>query len=282
MREWGKWISEIMANEAMKIDISTARMLRFYEGFQFKGHSHQEHEIIYVNSGCCTLEIEGTLVSLKKDDCIVMNPGIKHNFMVDMRKGCRITQVEFQVMGISSDEERLPFFIKDMDYYVVKDAIELCRLMEGICQYHHHSEQESVYYSLMEHAFAQLFLLCSFYKEQKKDTVNNHNDKVEGVISYIESHYTDNLDMEIVASKYRVSSRYIRREMVKRKGLSCSEYITMLRVARAKRLLRETKYSVTEVALQSGFSSAQYFCRIFSKIVGMTPTNFRYLSRKGD
>ena len=282
MKNWEKLISKIIADDALTININTARMRRFHEGFQFKSHKHREHEVIYVNSGCCTLDIEGTLVSLKKDDAIVINPGHSHNFMVDMRKGCRITQVEFQVEGISEEELKLSFFERDAAYYTINDAVELCRIMESICQYNYQCEKDTIYYPLIRYAFAQLILLCSFYREQRKNVTNYHDDKVDGVISYIESHYTDNLDMEEVALKYRVSSRYIRREMMKRKGLSCSEYITMLRVARAKRLLRDTKYSITEVALQSGFSSAQYFCRIFSKSAGMTPTNFRYLSRKGE
>ena len=57
--------------------------------------------------------------------------------------------------------------------------------------------------------------------------------------------------------------------------MGSNEYIAMLRVGRAKRLLWHPEYSVTDVAMQCGFSSSQYFCRVFRRMVGQTPAQYR-------
>ena len=57
--------------------------------------------------------------------------------------------------------------------------------------------------------------------------------------------------------------------------MGSNEYIAMHRVGRAKRLLWHPEYSVTDVAMQCGFSSSQYFCRVFRRMVGQTPAQYR-------
>ncbi|MFQ9985893.1 MAG: helix-turn-helix transcriptional regulator, partial [Lachnospiraceae bacterium] len=53
------------------------------------------------------------------------------------------------------------------------------------------------------------------------------------------------------------------------------DYIEQVRVNHARLLLRSTELSVLEVALQSGFRSSSYFNRVFKKIMGMTPGQYR-------
>jgi len=58
-------------------------------------------------------------------------------------------------------------------------------------------------------------------------------------------------------------------------GLSPMRYLAQVRVDRARRLLRETDRSVTDIALSCGFSSSQYFANVFRKHVGLAPSDYR-------
>ena len=58
-------------------------------------------------------------------------------------------------------------------------------------------------------------------------------------------------------------------------GLSLSEYIKFARVERAKGLLRDTDLTAQEIADRLGFSSRNYFSRIFKEVTGVIPTAYR-------
>ncbi|MEX2445619.1 MAG: AraC family transcriptional regulator [Alkalispirochaeta sp.] len=65
-------------------------------------------------------------------------------------------------------------------------------------------------------------------------------------------------------------------------GLPPMEYLTRRRVERASNLLRETQLSVTQIALQVGFRSSQYFATVFRKFTGYTPTDYRRQASPAD
>ena len=77
-----------------------------------------------------------------------------------------------------------------------------------------------------------------------------------------------------------MSSRYLRKAFEDSIGISCSQYITMLRIARAKELLWDWEKDITQVASLTGFNSPQYFCRIFKKHTGMTPAQYRNMKKE--
>jgi len=57
-------------------------------------------------------------------------------------------------------------------------------------------------------------------------------------------------------------------------NLSANQLIRFVRLGKAKELLRNSSLTIAEIAYQTGFSDPSYFSRIFSREVGMTPTEF--------
>ena len=58
-------------------------------------------------------------------------------------------------------------------------------------------------------------------------------------------------------------------------GLTPNDYLQRLRVEAAQEQLRQTDFSVTQIALAMGFSSGQYFSTVFARYTGVSPTRFR-------
>ena len=65
------------------------------------------------------------------------------------------------------------------------------------------------------------------------------------------------------------------REYKKRYGITIIQYLTSLRVSKAKLDLRFTNMSIEEIAVECGFSNASYFGKIFRKYESMTPSEYR-------
>lgn len=94
-------------------------------------------------------------------------------------------------------------------------------------------------------------------------------------ITYIQEHYTENITLEELSRVADRNPQYISAVFSKTCGMSLKEYITSLRVEAAKQLLRSTSIPIGEVALNTGYSDAKYFSRIFQKATGKSPREYR-------
>ena len=79
-----------------------------------------------------------------------------------------------------------------------------------------------------------------------------------------------------------ISEVYLRKIFKMQYGISPSQYITNVRINKAKEFMKYPLLSLEECALQSGFSSLQYFSRVFKKTMGTTPFKYRNKNQKYD
>lgn len=95
-------------------------------------------------------------------------------------------------------------------------------------------------------------------------------------VEYIHDHFTkEKISVEFLSSLCGISSVYFRRLFVRQFGVSPVKYINALRLSHAKDLIRSEMYSVEQAARLSGFSDESYFCRLFKKEAGVTPSEYR-------
>ena len=106
-----------------------------------------------------------------------------------------------------------------------------------------------------------------------------HNEQllksVQEVLRYLEEHYHEDIGLEIIAEKVGLSPNYLSSIFKQTIGSSFIEYITDLRIKKAKEKLHDLNLSVYEIAESIGYSSSQYFSRVFKNNVGMTPSAYR-------
>jgi DNA-binding response OmpR family regulator len=98
---------------------------------------------------------------------------------------------------------------------------------------------------------------------------------VRKAMAYLHEHYTEPVSLKDAADYVGVSKEYLARCFRRETGMTLVNYLNRYRVQQAKRLLEAGQASVTDVALQVGFSSAAYFSRVFSREVGVSPTAYR-------
>ncbi len=98
---------------------------------------------------------------------------------------------------------------------------------------------------------------------------------VTQAVNYIKEHYAEDLTLESIAKLVFVSPGYlsISFKQVLRKNFV--DYITEVRVGKAKELLRDFHLKIYEIAVQIGYKDEKYFSQIFKKITGMAPNQYR-------
>ncbi len=102
---------------------------------------------------------------------------------------------------------------------------------------------------------------------------------VRKAMAYIHSFYTHPLTRQDIANYVGMSEDYLTHCFRQELGATPVEYLNRYRVLQARRLLVETNKSITNIALETGFSSSSYFSRVFRKEVGQSPEEYRRAGR---
>lgn len=96
------------------------------------------------------------------------------------------------------------------------------------------------------------------------------------VKNYIEDNYTSSeISTNFLAQKFSISLGYLSTSFNKEFGINITKYINNLRMDYAKKLLKETKLCICDIAENCGFCNTSYFMRTFKKHVGCTSNDFR-------
>lgn len=108
---------------------------------------------------------------------------------------------------------------------------------------------------------------------------SNEEERVNQVIHTLCSYIRDNLEKDLslvrLAELNHFNPSYLSRFFKQETGINLSEFIDDSRIRRAKELLSNSDLMVREVALQVGYESAHSFTRLFKKLTGMTPQEYR-------
>ena len=107
------------------------------------------------------------------------------------------------------------------------------------------------------------------------------NDICARAKSYVESHYQDvNLSLAELATIFGLTSSYFSKMFKEKYKVSIPDYINLVRINQAKKLLSETSESVQVIASAVGFTESSTFIRVFKKTEGITPGVYRSLGQK--
>ena len=86
---------------------------------------------------------------------------------------------------------------------------------------------------------------------------------------------SSDVSLEDIARRVEISPFYFSKLFKEETGENFIDYLTMARVRRAKELLLDRDLSVRDVSMESGYADPNYFSKLFKKVVGLTPTEYR-------
>ena len=123
------------------------------------------------------------------------------------------------------------------------------------------------------HALSIISYICR-HKRSFTPAVSDQDKIVHKISEYIGANYSDELTLPLLSRKFGVSESHLSRKFKDVTGVGLSEYITLIRIMNAERLLSSGKVSITSVAAQCGFADPNYFSTVFKKLKGVTPLRF--------
>jgi two-component system response regulator YesN len=104
--------------------------------------------------------------------------------------------------------------------------------------------------------------------------------RMHDIVTYVDKYYTEELSLEKLSNRFFLSREHISRKFKQEKGVTLSEYVTQLRIEQAKQWLIQTDEKVYSISIKLGYQDGNFFSKLFKKMVGMTPIEYRNHEKK--
>ena len=231
-------------------------------------HDHYEMELVINGSGAQILN--GERFKLEKGDIFLLRPLDFHKIHSD--------GIEFICINVNPS-------------IVPKWIISKLNTMKQATVYHLSNEDYDNFICLIEILNKEIndnkedlylikttavSLIFSLFLKQNKENILD-DDIVSRIIYYLQKDYrfTKKISLDEIANYVGYSKYYTSTTFHKKYGMTIQDFIINLKIEYSKKLLLETNFSITEIIMESGFSSLSNFYSIFNKIVGCTPLQFK-------
>ena len=245
-------------------------------------HTHDFIEFVYVREGGAKQNVNNIEFDVSKGDLIFINRGSTHAFSPNNSLSyyniCFAPDIEtdiplgtdaFSVLQLTVFES----LRHGCEYGVVSfsgsERNEIEALLNSI--YAEYKKNEDFKRAVLE-SYMSILLVKILRKTTSPNTQNQNWHKLS---DYIDENLGADLSLSALSQKYFYNSSYFSRAFKEKFGMSLTEYIGKRRVGSAIKLLRETDLTVEEIAIKVGFPSKSAFYRVFAKVTGKPPSEYR-------
>lgn len=153
---------------------------------------------------------------------------------------------------------------------LVTQNLDFSKLMDNGALYHYLKmcSTPEQYYDFFDHLISRSIELIQEQKQQKEPLI-------EFIIDYLKEHYREDISLVSVADKLKISSGYLSIYFKEKTGINFSVYLNDVRISKAIELLETTELKIQEVGEAVGYQNVNSFIRMFKKISGKPPSEFR-------
>lgn len=106
-------------------------------------------------------------------------------------------------------------------------------------------------------------------------SVKHKNKDISLAVNYLHQNFHKQITLKELAIKANYSQYYFIRIFQKETGKTPFEYLSLIRLEKAKELLKASNMSITEICLQCGFQNSSHFANFFKNHIGVSPTDYR-------
>lgn len=158
---------------------------------------------------------------------------------IQTRTGHALDNILAALSTLSTEQQQQP-----MDEYLVLALISYCRSILSVPTFSANTRSENLY---------------------------------QGICIYIQENFHREISREVIARHFNITPNHLSRLFRQQGHMRLNDYITSVRIERAKFMLKKYSFRLNEVAIRCGFQDVNYFYRVFKNKTGSTPSEYRNL-----
>lgn len=241
-------------------------------------HYHDHFELEIVLSGGGSQVFDNQTFSLNKGDIYVCRPLDVHQ--IDS-EGITIRNVKIKESAMQQwILKKLYAFKNPVVYHLSEEQFNFFIYFFDLLQ----NELKQKAPNVLETTSLLCELIYTYFFRLGEDDENSYSDNSINKVMFFLQHdnrFIQKVTLQEIADYVGYSKFYTSTMFHKIYGITIQQYIVNLRIEYAKKLISKTDLSITETALECGFSSSSNFYSQFTKLIGMSPLQYKKMVKQG-
>lgn len=266
--------------------IANLHYFEFTNQYHTRDDFHNFCELLYVDRGTITVNAKNYSGILGANQAIIHRPNEIHSLRCNENEApnviiigfeCECEQLEIfsrSPVSISQEQKRMLSDVMKEGMSVYAPPYDMPNLPEM-------TKRENVPFGaeqmikLKLEAFLISLVRCNTQLQPVMKRVTHEQSRIEAIHQYITENYTEKILLDNICFIFGTNKTTLCLDFKSEYKTTVLNYINNLKITEAKALLRENKLSVTEISEKLGFNSIHYFSRLFKKITGQSPNQYK-------
>ncbi len=226
------------------------------------GEAHAMQELLFAAHGNCTVSIDGLCHLLQEGEILFFRPN-----------SFRAVRTDGQLVRLIFVSDSPALDILNGHIFPGEPSL-LNKLLDEI------DRKEPGWEQLTVNILELMIVLCLRHggTECRERAVSAHAPQHDWIVyqvrSYLHNYYDRRITLDLLAAEFDISTSLLKRIFKAHTGRTVITYLTDLRIAKAKELIRAGTHTFTQIATLVGYENIYYFSYQFKKQTGMSPTEF--------
>lgn len=277
-------------NTALRINgIYTVHYFKYGKNFNFEPESHDFWELVYIDSGNATILNGNDTINLNQGQAFLHRPNVVHKICTENNfansaiisfecKNNKLKNISDTIIELNDYEKTLLNKIISETKQSFSDKLNDAYLT----MMNKKKKQPFGGEQFIKNCIELFFISLIRKTEQKYENIDSihlsltTNKTVDSIIKLLEDKLenSESIDLNEISFRLGFSKSYLKSQFKKKTGNSIIQYYINLKINKAKKLLSQEKFTVSEISDLLGFGSVYYFSRQFKIQTGMSPTEY--------
>lgn len=257
-------------------------------------HTHEYYELAYIYDGIGTHICESGTERIKCGNFIFISPGASHCTISEPDYNIPPTMTRNLLFEINYFKKAINTFLLNTNYkntslykllnanqpfcLILSDdinhSVERCLMaISAECEWYNHS-MDLIVDNYLQNFFAIVSRIYDMHLNINIPVIDT-NTQLLSLKNYIKTNLELPLTLNILAQQIHMSPAYLSRYFKEKTGENIWDYLTEVRLEKAKYYLQTTKIPISEICYLCGYPSISNFRRAFTKLTGQSPKNYR-------
>jgi AraC-like DNA-binding protein len=268
--------------EARWNDLSILYAEPWSEPWILRPDLRDDFEIYVVEKGQGEITIGEQSYPVEEGNAFVLYSIDGNSFVPDKSCVCRMNLVTFCIKDAPDEDHSKEQLIQEIRSSKAVLELRDPEILQTV-MYRMNREilmQKPGYMFRMKSMLVQFIMLMEEEAEHKRIETKSidaaSRQSVDRIAMYLYDHADQQITLNDIADEVNLNQRYICTLYRRYTGKSIIQHLNEIRITKAKHLLTHTLFTITQIAQETGFSSGQYFARIFKRETGMSPRQYRF------
>ena len=267
-----QYSNQLIYSKLFQEKITIPKIYTFYQQikkgpYYYPNEVHNYCEMTIIDKGRFHTTIDNKEYCLSDKQLIIYGPNQVHNQSIKGNHSCRYCTIMFEMNPVINELCNKVFTLSYQQFRLIEEILKMTNLDKPFVD------------ELLISKFKELVIRLLVDEERfeapvRSNRFNYDNTLLNSILAYINENIYQPLMVSDICNEFSISRTYIQELFSKYLMTTPKSYISQVKLQQSKLLIKESKYTISEIGLMLGFSSIHYFSRAFKEEFGISASEY--------